>query len=43
MKWALPSLGDPELREAFHSSERDVIIRNNRVACILGVIFMPLG
>ncbi len=43
MRWALPNFGDPELRAAFHASERDVIIRNNRVACILGVIFMPLG
>ena len=43
MNWALPVAGDSELRPAFQRSERDVIIRNNRVACILGVVFMPLG
>ena len=43
MNWASPVASDPQLRDAFHESERDVIIRNNRVACILGVIFMPLG
>ncbi len=29
--------------DAFHENERDVIIRNNRVACVLGMIFMPFG
>lgn len=43
MNLAALTIGDSEQSAAFHASERDVIIRNNQVACILGIIFMPAG
>ena len=43
MNWFQPAAGDAKSFAAFQASERDIIIRNNRVACILGVIFMPMG
>lgn len=31
------------LREAFSSYERDTNVKQNRLACILGIVFMPAG